>query len=539
MVVRRLFVVFVLLLQLVGGRAEHPSRRVRGVHQTNKSTRRTESTRRRLMNDDKDAVDTPAPSPAPTPAPTPAPSPLPTEKRNDKDDRDDDDDTPEPIPSPTIAPVDYPTTSEPVGSPTLSPTTSAPTEGPTGAPSPAPTDGPTLLPTTSPSLTPTLVPTSNPTGMPTQLPSLAPSLAPSVEPSVAPSVEPSMGPTSQPSLAPSSMPSIEPSMAPSPQPSAMPSMSPKVDLTEFYILLTKIGGEINVGAVTKTLESYLYDGMKAKFSTLEYVSLDLLEGDSAYDSFGKMSSALRYAGVVSFSGHGTEPDQTTLNAEEGFLLTTSENAFQSKVAANPAMTSVIVEEISFDIESLDACQPFPNDCRGEIIEEDNMTMILVASLGGVSLCVMLCATVILRRQVKARAAMEAETEEADPASKVVLDDTSVSLPSGEVHVKPGCASLVGSAMVELDEKQTASRLLNPPKSPGTPYSAERPQEIQVRNFGDSEDDLDLGYLTMDEDLKSQYFDPSKHAHDALTLDGTQTLDDGDQSTSDGQSVSPL
>lgn len=320
----------------------------------------------------------------------------------------------------------------------------------------------------------------------------------------------------------------------------MPSESPKVDLTDFHILLTKVGGDINVIAVTETLETYLYEGLKTKFSNLEYVSLDLMEGDRAYDSSGKRASALRYVGVASFSGHGTGPDQTTFNAEEGFLLTTSETQVQSEIGANPALTDVVVEEISF--ESLDACDPFPKDCKGEVVEEDNTTMILIASLGGVSVCVMLCASLILRRHVKARAEIAAETEEADPEAK--LEDTSVSLPSGELDVKPGCASLVGSAMVELDEKQTAARQLSPPKSPGTPYSAERPQEIQVRNLEDSEDELDLGYLTMDEDLKSQYFDPTQHAHDEPTLDGTQTLDegdddgDGDQSTTDEKSLSP-
>ena len=70
------------------------------------------------------------------------------------------------------------------------------------------------------------------------------------------------------------------------------------------------------------------------------------------------------------------------------------------------------------------------------------------------------------------------------------------------------------------------------RSPGgTPYESERPQEIQIRQCGESDDELDLDYLTMDEDLKSTYFDPSKHPHDAMTLDRQQSCESDEQNDS--------
>ena len=292
-----------------------------------------------------------------------------------------------------------------------------------------------------------------------------------------------------------------------------------------------------MGAVTATLELYLYEGMLKKFSNLEYLKLDLLEGDSGYDSYGQMSSALRFVGVASFNGPGTEPDETSFNAEQGFLLASSEADIQKKVNEDASLKDVVVVKASF--ESINACQPFPNDCRGEIIKDVNTTMILVASLGAVSLMVMGVATLILRRHILARAAAAATETDEEAAGKMVLtsEDTSVSVPSGgeegDAIINPGCASLLGShAQVELDDKVKEPQKLVVPRSPGgTPYESERPQEIQIRQLGESEDELDLDYLTMDEDLKSTYFDPSKHAHDAVTLDGQQSCESDEQTLS--------
>ena len=504
----------VLIIQIAGGlvAAQSPEK-VRGVPRTH-LVRKDGSTQRRLGGDKEVYTPSPTPGPtmSPTPEPSPAPSPSPTEGRgNDKDEEDEEDDRLEMTSAPMESPEDIPATSPPVAQPvSYQSSTVRPTRAPTKLPSSTPTQEPTLDPTKRPSQSPTLVPT------------------------IAPSPEPSASPSAQPSPAPSAAPTTEPSASPTSQPSAKPSMSPKLDLTDFYILLVKNGGEINVGAVTATLEKYLYEGMVKKYSGLDYVQLDLLEGESGYDSQTQMSSALRYAGVASFKGAGSEPDQTSFNAEQGFLLTSSQADIQEQVDENESLDDVGVVKVSF--ESLDACQPFPKDCRGERIEDGHSTMVLVVVLGAVSLLVMSVATLILRRHVKARAITVHSDEKENVLGKA--DDTSASHRSGGeaeasavCDIRPGCASLVGSqAQVELDDK---TRNVEPtaPRSPLTPYSAERPQEIQIRQFGESEDELDLDYLTMDEDLKSTYFDPSKHAYDTMTLDGDKSCETDEQTLS--------
>jgi len=284
------------------------------------------------------------------------------------------------------------------------------------------------------------------------------------------------------------------------------------------------------------MEDYLYEDMRKKYDNLEYVSLDLMEGEQAYDSYDKMSAHLRFVGVASFDGHGTEPSEMELNEEQGFLLTGPNNKdnVQKAIDQNPMLKDVIVEQVSFT--ALDACDPFPKDCKGEIIKEDKSATALVSTLAVVSLLVVVAATFILRRKIQ-QSARDVALSEAQASKEAVNSETSVSVPDQEVT--PGCASLVGSAAVSLglDNKEkegTSSLAIDIPPSPGTPYSRDRPQEIQVLS-GESEDEMDLGYLTMDEDLQSQYFDPTKHAFDEATLasrdDDTGGDDDGNESVS--------
>ena len=264
--------------------------------------------------------------------------------------------------------------------------------------------------------------------------------------------------------------------------------------------MTKTGDQINVGAVTATLQEYLHDGLKAQFETLEYVRLDLSEGESGYDSHGKTSSALKYVGHCSFRGYGTEPDEVTFNREQGLLLMNPADV-QTAINENDALKGVVVEDVSFDV--LSKCQPFPNDCNGEIIEDDHVTLVLASVLGCITVLIMVGAAVILRRHLNTRARLEA----AEEAAAKAVENTSQ--PSGDDDddsnndIHPGCASLLGSAVISLGIDKTAL----PVEMPLTPdtttaYSSERPQEISIRPFGDDDDELDLEYLTMDEDLET-------------------------------------
>jgi len=274
-----------------------------------------------------------------------------------------------------------------------------------------------------------------------------------------------------------------------------------MDLLDFHILLTKSGGEINVGAVTQTLQAYLQEGLKIEFENLEYLFLDLVEGGSAKNSNGKTSSSLRYVGQASFVGYNTEPDQITLHREQGSLLVPPGSLPEVRVAVgqNAALEGVVVEEVSFD--PIDACQPFPNDCNGDIKEEDNTMLVIVSAMGGISLLVMGVATVLLRRRMH----YAREEAAAKHQAEMAVDETSLPSEAGNDLVQPGCASLVGSAVVSLGVSGNPA-LVQLPLTPGTPYSGQRattPQEISIRQFGeDDDDDMDLDYLTMDEDLKS-------------------------------------
>lgn len=529
MVEPRLILLGALLLQTAvaqgaAQRQQPPWRKVRGLNRQSPSVLRRES-RRRLMMDTPEPSSSPTVSPttaAPTVSPTDAPTAAPTgEPKNDKDKDDDREDTEEPTPAPfspitpgpivleTTAPMVAPTTWETTAAPVASPVTNSPTWEPSPGPVTSPvTSSPTWLPTAT-----TDMPSSFPSTVPTTEPSSAPSGAPTRSPTRAPSQAPSAAPSPRPSARPSAAPSAQPSSVPSAAPSAAPSASPKMDLADFHILLTKgEGDQINLGAVTATLDMYLTEGMGTKFVNLQHIDLNLLEGDSGYDSNGRMSSSLRYGGVASFQGHGTEPAETVLNEQQGLLLTAQDSlaAVQAAVSQNPALQGVAVHAVSF--EGLDACEPFPTDCNGEKAEADSSTtLVLVTSLGGVSLCVMAVATLILRRHIngRERAASE-EAERAKEPQKGNNDETSLpsAPPDDEEGITPGCASLVGSAAIDFgvdgeandDNNNNTSAALSPLTQEGTPYSSERPQEISIKQ--DSDDELDLDYLTVDEDLHS-------------------------------------
>lgn len=236
-------------------------------------------------------------------------------------------------------------------------------------------------------------------------------------------------------------------MVPSKVPSTAPTNVPTVPLTDFSILVTKQNdsdnvNQINVGVVGSVLEEYLQTTMRTSYPNLEYVQLSLLEGTNGYNSYGKASSTLRLSGVVTFVGYGMEPSQLDLSTVQGAVLTepSAQKDVQEVMTNNTELRGIVVEEISF--QRLNACQPFPNDCNGTITKDENLTLILVAILGGVSILIMGGATYVLRHQMRRKTRAATAAMKTSELAQHQMDVTSCL--TGDDDIPCGCASLIGS-----------------------------------------------------------------------------------------------